>query len=153
MEKSVELKISGMSCVKCAAAIEKSLSSVAGVTNAQVDLGTEAAYVDYYSTMVTLGDLTESVKNAGFQVVHDSVSIKIGGMHCASCMKTVENALLQLKGIISVNVNLAQETAFITYNSQINSIPEIQNAIDDSGFKFLGRKNLIEHRDEWDIES
>jgi Cu+-exporting ATPase len=56
-KKKVELKVSGMTCASCATAIGKSLSTLSGVTNAQVDLENQNAVVEYGSTKLKLAGL------------------------------------------------------------------------------------------------
>ncbi|MEO0271322.1 MAG: heavy metal-associated domain-containing protein, partial [candidate division WOR-3 bacterium] len=66
------------------------------------------------------------------------IKIKIGGMTCASCVRRVENSLKNLKGILNVNVNLATESAIITYDENFLKIDNIKKRINDIGYKFLG---------------
>jgi len=63
-----ELKIIGMHCAGCAAAIEKSLSHLAGVTGARVSFANETATVEYDSAKVKIADLEEAVADAGYRV-------------------------------------------------------------------------------------
>ncbi|MCK4735651.1 MAG: heavy-metal-associated domain-containing protein, partial [Methanophagales archaeon] len=117
--KKAELKISGMTCATCATTIEKSLRSQDGVADAQVNLGNETTMVEYDPSKLKLTDLEKAVTDAGYGVIHEKVTLKIGGMTCAMCVKTIENALNRLDGIISVIVNLGAEKAYITYNPKM----------------------------------
>lgn len=65
-------------------------------------------------------------------------TIKIGGMTCAMCVQTVEKSLQHLKGISAVHVNLASEKAYVTYNPDLVSTLDLQKAIEDAGYQFLG---------------
>jgi Cu+-exporting ATPase len=107
--KKAELKISGMTCATCATAIEKSLLRQNGVAEVQVNLGNETAVVVYDSTKLKLADLEKAVTDAGYRVINEKVTLKIGGMTCATCVKTIEKSLKRLDGIIGVNVNLGAE--------------------------------------------
>ena len=54
-------------------------------------------------------------------------------MTCAACLIHVENALLEVPGIDSVNVNLATEKAVVSLSEQVNT--EIMaNALKDAGY-------------------
>ncbi|MCX7994558.1 MAG: heavy metal translocating P-type ATPase [candidate division WOR-3 bacterium] len=64
--------------------------------------------------------------------------IKIGGMHCAMCVSTVEKSLKNLDGTIDVVVNLATEKATVTYDPSLLDINQIKRAIENSGYQFLG---------------
>ena len=136
--KKIELKISGMTCAMCAATIEKSLLNLDGVVDAQVNLGNESVAIEYDFLKIRYADLNKAVKDAGYQIINEKVVLKIGGMTCASCVKTIENSLLRLDGIIEVNVNLAGEKAFVIYNPNIVTQNEIKRTIEETGYQFLG---------------
>jgi len=136
--KKTEIKVSGMTCASCATTIEKSLNKIDGVSSAQVNLASEIASVEFDSSIVKLADLEKAVNDAGYGVVQDKVTIKIGGMTCASCVTTIENTLKKLAGISDVSVNLGAERAYVTYNSRITSISDMNEAIEKAGYQFLG---------------
>lgn len=147
-KKKAELKISGMTCASCSTTIQKSLSNLKGVSKAQVNLGTETANVEYDQDTVNIRDLNKAVKDAGYNVINEKTVIKIGGMTCAMCVKTNEEALKKLEGVISVHVNLSAEKAYITYNPNITSIADIKKTIEDAGYQYLG----IEGEESEDLE-
>ncbi|HPC37029.1 MAG TPA: cation transporter, partial [Candidatus Marinimicrobia bacterium] len=77
----------------------------------------------------------------------NQVIIKIGGMHCAICIKTVEEALGKVAGVRAVNVNLANEKAYLEFDDGHFSIEAAKRAIESAGYQYLGREgeeNLIE---------
>jgi Cu+-exporting ATPase len=59
-------------------------------------------------------------------------------MVCATCVQTIETALRALPGIISANVNLGTEKAYVAFNPSISTIPEMKKAIEDAGYQYLG---------------
>jgi len=136
--KKTELKISGMTCTMCSSTIEKSLSGLPGVSRAQVNLGNELASVEYDPTQVNLGDLEKAVTDAGYGTVNEKVILKIGGMTCATCEKTVTDALKQLDGVVKVTVNLATEKVSVTYNQRMTTLADMKKAIEDAGYQYLG---------------
>jgi Cu+-exporting ATPase len=71
-------------------------------------------------------------------VIHEKVTLKIGGMTCAICVKTIEDTLSRLDGIAGVTVNLGSEKAYVTYNPRIITIAEMKKAIEDVGYQYLG---------------
>lgn len=146
--KKAELKIAGMTCATCATTIEKSLLSQHGVADAQVNLGTETATVEYAPTKVQLIDLEKAVKDAGYSVINERATLKIGGMTCAMCVKTIETALKKLDGIVDVTVNLGAERAYVTYNPRILTIAEMKSTIEEVGYQYLG----MEGEEAEDIE-
>ncbi len=136
--KKAEIKISGMSCATCAVNIEESLSGLSDVTKAQVNFGTDTAHVEFDPTKVSLAILEKAVKDAGYEVVNSQVTIKVGGMMCATCVETIETALRELPGIVSATVNLGTEKAYVTYNPSLTGIDGMKKAIEEAGYQYLG---------------
>ena len=66
--QKAELKVLGMKCSGCSAAVEKALSSLDVVSSARVDLARKIAYVDYDSAKVDLEDLRKAVLGAGYKI-------------------------------------------------------------------------------------
>ncbi len=66
--REVTLKIVGMTCAACVAAVEKALKRVDGVEDAVVNLATEKASVRYDPRRVSILDLREAVRGAGYDV-------------------------------------------------------------------------------------
>jgi Cu+-exporting ATPase len=139
-KKKAELKISGMTCTMCSSTIEKSLSSLPGVLRVQVNLGNELASVEYDPNQVKVHDLAQAIKDVGYDTINETVILKIGGMTCATCERTVTEALQRLDGIISVSVNLATEKALVTYNKRMIDISDMRKAIEDAGYQYLGKE-------------
>jgi Cu+-exporting ATPase len=147
-KKKAEIKISGMHCASCALNIEKSLQDVEGVEEAQVNFGTEKATVEYDPEKVELGKLEERVQDAGYGVVNEQVTLKIGGMTCAMCVQAIEDVLNRIEGISQVTVNLAAEKAYVTYNPLMTSVSEMRDAIEDLGYEYLGLEGEIDEDTE-----
>ena len=137
-KKNANIKISGMSCASCALNVEKSLQNLDGVDKAHVNLGTEEATIEYDPNKLNLPRLEGAVENAGYEVINDQVVIKIGDMSCAMCVKAIEDVLINIDGVSNVNVNLASEKAYVTYNPKMTSIIDFKNAIVDLGYRYLG---------------
>jgi Cu+-exporting ATPase len=118
--------------------MEDALANVKNVTSAEVNLGTETAYVEFDPAKVSLSDLETAVRNAGFDVTHHEAVLKIGGMMCAMCTRTVEAALRGLPGVVAVNVNIGNEQAYVTYNPSVTAIEDMKKAIENDGYQYLG---------------
>jgi len=137
-KKKVELKISGMTCASCASTIEKSLLNLKGVSKALVNLGTETATVEYDDDKLKINNLNKAVSDVGYNVINENIVIRIGGMTCAMCAKTNEDALKKLDGVVSAHVNLSAEKVYIAFNPNLTTISEIKKTIQDAGYQYLG---------------
>lgn len=60
------LKVEGMSCKHCQAAVEKALKSIAGVEDVQVDLANKEVLV---SGSADREKLAKAIREAGYEVV------------------------------------------------------------------------------------
>ncbi|WP_455391718.1 heavy metal translocating P-type ATPase [[Eubacterium] cellulosolvens] len=146
--KKAELKISGMTCAMCVQTLESTLSSLDGVASAQVNLGTEVGTVEYNPQKLKLSDLEKAVTDVGYEVINDKTVIKIGGMTCAMCVKTIEEVLNGLDGVVNVHVNLGAEKAYVTYNPRVTTVANMKTAIEDVGYQYLG----VEGEETEDLE-
>ncbi len=65
------------------------------------------------------------------------LSIKIGGMSCASCVATIEGALNNLKGVSKAQVNFAAQKAQVEYDPTETDLKEISRAIQGVGYEVV----------------
>jgi Cu+-exporting ATPase len=126
-----------MSCINCARAIEKALKKLNGVTQATVNLAAEKALIDYNPAIVDQKTIEATIVDTGYQVIHDKISIQVGGMTCINCAKTIEKVLQPKEGIYSAVVNFAAERVIVEYNPNQISLPAIKKAITDTGYEVV----------------
>ncbi|MFN3247595.1 MAG: cation transporter [Leptonema sp. (in: bacteria)] len=65
------------------------------------------------------------------------IIIPISGMHCASCAQKIEATLKKLNGITKASVNFATEKATVEFNEALINENEINNAIEQLGYKVI----------------
>ena len=147
-KEKAELKISGMHCATCAINIEKALQGLGDVEDAQVNFGTDSAMVEFDPSKVAIGEIEDAIRSAGYDVVNEKVSLKIGGMMCATCVETIGNALSALPGVVNVNVNLSTEQAHVTYNSSLVSVQRMGEVIEAAGYQYLGVAGQVSEKQE-----
>lgn len=134
MEDRTTLKVDGMSCAACAARVEKGLKQLPGVSDAQVNLATEQASVDYDPEIVSFNDLAVKIEKLGYSVPVQKTEIKIVGMSCAACVRRVEDSLRKMPGVSRVAVNLATETALVEVQTGMVTVADLLNAVQRSGY-------------------
>ncbi len=66
------------------------------------------------------------------------VSLVVGGMTCASCVRHVEDALGGAEGVTSASVNLATGRATVEYAAGAATISDLRHAVEDAGYSFEG---------------
>ena len=68
MQRKITLGIEGMHCASCSARAEKALSQLKGVSEANVNLALEEAYIVYDDKQLTLADFKQAIEKLGFKV-------------------------------------------------------------------------------------
>ncbi|TKJ29584.1 MAG: heavy metal translocating P-type ATPase [Chloroflexi bacterium B3_Chlor] len=131
------LPVAGMTCASCVRTVERALSRLPGVANATVNFATQKASVVYDPSVTGLPDLASSVREAGYQVVVERVTLPIAGMTCASCVSTVERALKSVDGVFSASVNLATERATVEYIPGAVTVADLKRAVREAGYDVL----------------
>lgn len=63
-----------------------------------------------------------------------SVALSVPGMKCPACPITVMVAIKRIKGVKSVNVNFESKLAEVSYDDQLTTISNIQEAAKNVGF-------------------
>lgn len=135
--KKIVLNIGGMTCVNCARAIEKRLSKLNGIINATVILAAEKAIIEYDPASVAQKAIEDAITEVGYQVIHEKITMKIDGMSCVSCAKTIENTLSYYEGVYKASLNFATEKLSVEYNPQQISMASIKKIIRDIGYQVV----------------
>lgn len=68
MQSKINLNIEGMHCASCSARVEKALSQMPGVSEANVNLALEEASISFDDRKVKLADFSRTIAKLGFQV-------------------------------------------------------------------------------------
>lgn len=136
-EQQITLPVRGMTCASCVAHVERALKGVAGVDKAHVNLATEKATVRFQADAIAVERLVEAVRETGYEIPTETITLPIGGMTCASCVARVERALSQVPGVTQAGVNLATEKATVTFISGVASLADFQQAVAETGYEIL----------------
>ncbi|MGE5443504.1 MAG: heavy metal translocating P-type ATPase [Ignavibacteriales bacterium] len=135
--EKIDLPISGMSCASCASAIESELKKTEGVLDASVNFGVEKASVTFDPAIAKTENLVKAIRDTGYDVVTQKATIPIRGMHCASCVETIETTLWEMEGVVSANVNFGTEKATVEFIPGKVSLSEIRRAMRELGYEPL----------------
>lgn len=66
------------------------------------------------------------------------IEVRIEGMSCINCARTVEKSLKKLKGVENSQVNFTKESALVVYDPSITSLNKIKEAIEKAGYIYGG---------------
>ena len=64
-------------------------------------------------------------------------TLNVEGMSCMHCVKKVETALKEVKGVKSVNVSLENKTAEVTLKEEVD-ISVLKKVVEDAGYEVKG---------------
>ncbi|ATW28045.1 heavy metal translocating P-type ATPase [Candidatus Formimonas warabiya] len=154
MDTKKTYTIAGMSCAACAARIEKGLNKVSGVKQANVNFAVEKATVEFDAELVSEEILEETVKNLGYEVIHEKaptesrVTLKLSGMSCAACAARIEKGLNKIDGVAKAAVNFAAETATVEYNSTQVKVSDLLAAVENLGYHAERAEEVSQDREK-----
>ena len=134
-----KFKIGGMSCSACANRIEKTVSKMEGIKDANVNFATETLTVNYDDKVITKADIEQQVEKIGFKIEKNiqSHTYKIEGMHCSACACRVEKVTKKIPGVENSVVNFATEKLFISYDADSINFGDIKSKVENAGFKLI----------------
>lgn len=137
--------------------METALGRLEGIKSVNVSLANQKAVIEADGPNVNVADLIRAVEDSGYHVPVDEITISIGGMTCASCVRRVEQALLKIDGVIEANVNLATEKGTVRYIAEMAGPRDLKQAVKDAGYEVkeenqAGAPNKEEIKDPKQIE-
>ncbi|KAK7893538.1 hypothetical protein WMY93_022690 [Mugilogobius chulae] len=114
--------------------IQSGLSSIQGVHSASSSLPSRSITVHYDPNAVSPKEIGLHLHNTGHSA-ESAVRIRVEGMHCQSCVQTVEASIVELKGVSFIQVSLQDLSAFITFQPHLMTVEELRDKIQDMGFE------------------
>ncbi|SMO48546.1 heavy metal translocating P-type ATPase [Melghirimyces algeriensis] len=133
--KDVTFSVKGMTCAACSNRVEKGLTRLEGVEQADVNLATEKATVRYQPETVSPDQLVQKVKDLGYDVETERVEMEIQGMTCAACSNRIEKGLSRMEGVEKATVNLAMERGQIVYHPAMVDVADLKHRIKSLGYE------------------
>lgn len=152
--KKTLIRVEGMTCGHCEKRVHDAISKVGGVSGAKVNLKEGTAAVEYDPEKTDEGEIKSAITNAGYKVagvekkavaeaekraVADSpesrCTLKISGMHCASCAQNIERAIRKENGVIDASVSYAAKSASVKYDAGKTNEQALAKIIDGLGYK------------------
>ncbi|SDC57814.1 Cu+-exporting ATPase [Terribacillus halophilus] len=141
----VTLGVTGMTCAACSTRVEKVLNKMDGV-EAQVNLTTEKATVDYDAEKISMEEITQKIEDVGYGVQTDKAEFDITGMTCAACSSRIEKVLNKQAGVKTASVNLTTESAVIEYNAGLVNEQSLIEKIQHIGYDAKPKAEAAENQ-------
>lgn len=67
----------------------------------------------------------------------EHTTLKIGGMHCAGCVNSIQRHVSAIEGVSRVEVNLANEKAVVDYDPAKVGLQDIEKAVQNVGYRVV----------------
>src|SRR5688572_19039019 len=100
----ITLPVSGMTCAACVRKVEKALTSLPGVEQANVNLSAGKAGVSYDPNVASVSEMERAVTDIGYEVPASRLELLVLGMTPGHCDLIIEKALRGLPGVRDVVV-------------------------------------------------
>jgi copper chaperone len=65
----------------------------------------------------------------------ETVVLKVTGMTCGGCVRSVTNVLKAVPGVASAEVSLEQSQARVSFDPDRTALPQLRKAIEDAGYQ------------------
>ncbi len=131
----VDLLIGGMTCPHCPAMIEKALTALSGVWSAHVNLAARTASIAFDPARVTVADLLQAIRRAGYSPGAAKIRIPIANMHCSSCAVRIETELRNTPGVIKAEASALTASAGVEYRPEATTFEALKAAIARAGYR------------------
>jgi Cu+-exporting ATPase len=139
------LPVSGATCKGCSRTISAALEQITGVESVTVDLDAQQVTVTGSASRSALQDALVQAGYSADDHQHDhpdkpeaaavtpaqSVQLNISGATCASCVRTIENALRNTPGVDKADMNFADRTVQVSGTA---STETLISAVTDAGY-------------------
>lgn len=134
--KKLYLPLENVHSEHCAHIIEKGLDTINDLQSHKVELNNQRVLIAY-NQPETVTTTIETIKKLGYGVSHIKENFSILNLSCASCAASSENAVKNLKGVISASVNYASTTLTVDYLPNETNPKAIQKALQEIGFDII----------------
>src|SRR5437867_1612286 len=133
--EEITLPVAGMTCAACVRKVEKALSGLPGVQEANVNLPAGKAAVTYDPSVASPSDMERVVTDIGYEVPLARLDLLVLGMTPGHCDLIIEKALRAMPGVRNVVVNCATDSVKVGFLDVAVSPATIKKTIRELGYE------------------
>lgn len=115
------------------AVVESRISRLRGVLAVTTASPSQLTKVDYSRSLITAAEIAQELLRMGFHV-EAGVWIGVDGMHCQSCVQSIERRVGTLRGVSYVRVSLEEGAALVVFEPLHITRQELRDKIEEMGF-------------------
>ena len=123
-----------MTCGGCEKHLDGELAKLDGVEVKKVCHRSGKAILFYDSDKITKKKLAKAVKDAGYKVTGEQITVPVSGMTCTGCSGKVAKSLEALEGVSKQEVSHTDNEAVIVFDPDKVDRDQIIAAINKTGF-------------------
>jgi Cu+-exporting ATPase len=142
--KHLTLPITGMTCANCAATIERTLKKLPTVQNANVNLASERASLDYDPGQLSQDEIVARIQRAGYNVAIGEANLVLKRAGDAAAVQRLETALHQQEGVVAAHVDGAGNQVSVRYIPTVVSQAALRRTVTAAGFELVSDESAGE---------
>ena len=133
--RSIELPVIEIGGQQGAKYLEEQLRTLPGVQQVTANARMNMLRITYDPEQTQMATLLKRARAAGYTVGTATMQFDIQGMHCASCVVTIEHALRSTPGVLAATVNAATQQAHVEYLPGLVDRQGLVQAIANAGYQ------------------
>ncbi len=133
--RRIELTVTDLGGQQGAKRLEEQLKALPGVWQVTANARARLLPIEYDPRTTQVETIVERARAAGYTLGASTTQLDIGGMHCASCVVTIEEALKATPGVLAASVNPATQQAHIEYVSGLVDRQGLARVIEQAGYR------------------
>ncbi|MBT5602890.1 MAG: copper-translocating P-type ATPase [Gammaproteobacteria bacterium] len=156
----INIAVFGMSCSNCERKVESRIDQLAGVSSSKADFTQNSLCI---RGTVLLDQIQEQILDLGYQLTEEvqaqeqpepevlslgdvpGYNLSVSGMSCASCVRSVESALMASPGVLQATVNYAGGTAYVKSNGALDGLLV---SLEDAGYPGRLQSDDLDEQDQ-----
>jgi len=123
-----------MTCVNCAAAIQKDIAKLVGVKAANVNYANEKAVVEFDPAAVGLAKFISCINELGYEAVTETVTLPVIDLD-VSRVRELEQVITSIDGVLKTLVNATAGTIELEYVPGQIGLRDFRRTLEKSGFR------------------
>lgn len=143
-------QLSGLTPKSSIQAIESHVASLKGVVSVNFSVASGLAQVDYNASSISTRELSLEIQAMGYGVVdvageevtkigetetpESLTRIRVKGMTCQSCVRSIEGRIGTLPGVLHIKVSLSDQEAVVRFQPHTVTSEEVKEQIENMGF-------------------
>uniref|UniRef100_A0A4W5R3Z1 Copper-transporting ATPase 2 n=1 Tax=Hucho hucho TaxID=62062 RepID=A0A4W5R3Z1_9TELE len=143
-------QLSGLTPKSSIQATESHIASLKGVVSVDFSAASGLAQVDYNASSISTRELSLEIQAMGYGVVdvageevtkigeteatESLTRIRVKGMTCQSCVRSIEGRIGTLPGVLHIKVSLSDQEAVVRFQPHTVTSEEVKEQIENMGF-------------------